>query len=275
MPYKILFSDIDGTLLDAQRSLSARTIKVISQLKERLLIIFVSSRMPIQMYYLQEKAGLLGMPLIAYNGALVLGREREVLHSVEISLPLCEQIVALNRECTLGKLHISFYNFDKWYVPQRDIWAVYEERNTCTTPLVETNERVLSLWRPQNKGAHKLMLMGEAPLVEVMWQALQIQMGEQLQLYKAKSTCIEVTLKNVSKLTGIKAFLSHQKNISLSDAIAFGDNYNDKEMLEAVGLGVAVGNARDQVKAVAKAVTEHHEEDGVAQYLAQMFDIEL
>ena len=76
-------------------------------------------------------------------------------------------------------------------------------------------------------------------------------------------------------LPELRLFYPIKKNISLSDAIAFGDNYNDKEMLEAVGLGVAVGNARDQVKAVAKAVTEHHEEDGVAQYLAQMFDIEL
>ena len=74
MSYKILFSDIDGTLLDAQRTLSEKTIKVLSELKDRLPIVLVSSRMPVQMYYLQEKAGILGMPLIAYNGALVLDR---------------------------------------------------------------------------------------------------------------------------------------------------------------------------------------------------------
>ena len=55
MSYKILFSDIDGTLLDAQRTLSEKTIKVLSELKERLPIVLVSSRMPVQMYYLQEK----------------------------------------------------------------------------------------------------------------------------------------------------------------------------------------------------------------------------
>ena len=110
-------------------------------------------------------------------------------------------------------------------------------------------------------------------------------MTGQLQLYRAKNTYIEITLQGVSKLTGIEAFLAHQKGITLGDAIAFGDNYNDQEMLQSVGLGVAVANARDEVKAVANArdevkavandTTHHHKEDGVARYLAKMFDIEL
>jgi len=91
MSYKILFSDIDGTLLDADRTLSQKTIKVLSELKNRFPIVLISSRMPVQMYYLQEKAGILGMPLIAYNGALVLDKGGEVLHSVEIPHTLCEQ----------------------------------------------------------------------------------------------------------------------------------------------------------------------------------------
>ena len=123
MSYKILFSDIDGTLLDADRTLSQKTIKVLSELKSRFPIVLISSRMPVQMYYLQDKAGILGMPLIAYNGALVLDKGGEVLHSVEIPHAFCEQIVALNEQYTQGKLHISFYNFNEWYVPQIDQWA--------------------------------------------------------------------------------------------------------------------------------------------------------
>lgn len=84
MAYKILFSDIDGTLLDAERTLSEKTIKVLSHLKYQFPIVLISSRMPIQMHYLQEKAGILGMPLIAYNGALVIDKDRKVLRSTEI-----------------------------------------------------------------------------------------------------------------------------------------------------------------------------------------------
>ena len=182
MAYKILFSDIDGTLLDAERTLSEKTIKVLSHLKYQFPIVLISSRMPIQMHYLQEKAGILGMPLIAYNGALVIDKDRKVLRSTEIPFSLCQQIVALNQQYTGGNLHISFYHFDEWYVPKADQWAQREERNTCTTPMVKTNQEVLSLWGFQNRGAHKLMLMGEEELVEAMWQVLQREMTGQLQL---------------------------------------------------------------------------------------------
>ena len=274
MSYKILFSDIDGTLLDAQRTLSEKTIKVLSELKERLPIVLVSSRMPVQMYYLQEKAGILGMPLIAYNGALVLDGEKQ-LHSVEIPITLCEEIVAMNHQYAEGKVHISFYNYNEWYVPQTDAWAEREERNTCTKPVVKPNEEVISLWKAQNKGAHKLMLMGEEHFIEKMWQLLQEKMSGQLQLYRAKNTYIEITLQGISKLTGINVFLAHHPDITLAEAIAFGDNYNDQEMLEAVGLGVAVANAREEVKAIANATTHHHKEDGVALFLSELFQIEL
>ncbi|WP_314894270.1 HAD family hydrolase [uncultured Capnocytophaga sp.] len=274
MSYKILFSDIDGTLLDAQRTLSEKTIKVLSELKDRLPIVLVSSRMPVQMYYLQEKAGILRMPLIAYNGALVLDGEKQ-LHSVEIPITLCEEIVAMNHQYAEGKVHISFYNYNEWYVPQTDAWAEREERNTCTKPVVKPNEEVISLWKAQNKGAHKLMLMGEEHFIEKMWQLLQEKMSGQLQLYRAKNTYIEITLQGISKLTGINVFLAHHPDITLAEAIAFGDNYNDQEMLEAVGLGVAVANAREEVKAIANATTHHHKEDGVALYLSELFQIEL
>ena len=94
MAYKILFSDIDGTLLDAERTLSEKTIKVLSHLKYQFPIVLISSRMPIQMHYLQEKAGILGMPLIAYNGALVIDKDGKVLRSTEI--PLSASIILMS-----------------------------------------------------------------------------------------------------------------------------------------------------------------------------------
>ena len=50
--------------------------------------------------------------------------------------------------------------------------------------------------------------------------------------------------------------LDHSYEINLSEVIAFGDNYNDEEMIGGVGMGVAVGNARDEVKAVSNAITK-------------------
>lgn len=60
-----------------------------------------------------------------------------------------------------------------------------------------------------------------------------------------------------------------QPGQSLSEVIAFGDNYNDLEMIQSVGCGVAVENAREEVKAIANAVTLRNTEDGVAHWIQQ------
>lgn len=56
-----------------------------------------------------------------------------------------------------------------------------------------------------------------------------------------------------------------------SEAVAFGDNYNDVDMLEAVGLGVAVANAPDEVRRRAGRVAPDNDHDGVARVLAELF----
>ena len=53
--------------------------------------------------------------------------------------------------------------------------------------------------------------------------------------------------------------------------VAFGDSYNDIDLLQQVGWGVAVANAIPEVKAVAQELTLHHKEDGVATTLERLF----
>jgi hypothetical protein len=71
----------------------------------------------------------------------------------------------------------------------------------------------------------------------------------------------------VSKLSAIKLLLG--KDESLKDVIAFGDNYNDIEMLENVGCGVAVANARNEVKLIADYITLENTKDGVAHFIEE------
>ena len=264
--YKIIFSDIDGTLLNGLRALSNNTINEVKKLAGKIPFILVSSRMPRQMYHLQNDLGINGLPLIAYNGGLVTNGER-ILHSATIPFTVLEKVVALNEQHFQGKIHISFYNNNEWYVPEYDQWAQREENNTLVKPEVLPNREVLTQWQPTQKGAHKLMLMGEEVLISKMFALLNEQFADTMQIYRAKETYIEVSDKSVSKLTGIKVILDEIYHFSLEEALAFGDNYNDLEMLQGVGCGVAVANAREEVKQIAKYITSHHKEDGVAEFL--------
>ena len=246
--YKIIFSDIDGTLLS---------------------FILVSSRMPQQMYHIQKDLGIAGLPLIAYNGGLVLNGEK-VLHSTTIPYSILEEVVALNEQEFNAQIHISFYYNDEWYVPANDEWAQREETITKVTPTVRPNREVLTQWKQAGHGAHKLMLMGEETLIERMFKLLNERYTEVMQIYRGRETYIELSDISISKLTGVKIVSNEIYHLPLSEAIAFGDNYNDLEMLKGVGCGVAVANARDEVKAVAKYITLHHSKDGVATFLKQL-----
>ena len=83
--------------------------------------------------------------------------------------------------------------------------------------------------------------------------------------------CLEATAVGVTKASGLR-LLCEQLGVSMGQVIAFGDQGNDREMIEAAGLGVAMGNAIDELKAVADVVTGTNDEGGIAQLLAQHFD---
>ena len=72
MNYKLVCSDIDGTLLNKDRELSLKTIEIFRKIKEKHPIILISSRMPKAMTHLQKEMDILSHPLIAYNGGQIL-----------------------------------------------------------------------------------------------------------------------------------------------------------------------------------------------------------
>jgi Cof subfamily protein (haloacid dehalogenase superfamily) len=85
-------------------------------------------------------------------------------------------------------------------------------------------------------------------------------------LKRSNPYLIEIIPKGGSKFQGIQAFLA-KYNIELAETMAFGDHLNDIEMLEGVGIGVAMGNAQAELKAHADYVTTSNQKDGIASAL--------
>ncbi|MCF4100991.1 Cof-type HAD-IIB family hydrolase [Gillisia sp. M10.2A] len=267
MDYKIVFSDIDGTLLNSHRKLSPSTISEIKKLKNKVPFILISARMPAAMQHLQKELDLEHHPIICYNGGLIL-HEQKVLSSTEIPIEIMAELIEWNNKLNC---HLSFYNRNEWYVPTMDKWALREENNTKVTPTIKSNKEVIKTWKPTNKGAHKIMAMGEEDHIEQIYNFLYANFKNNLHLYRSKSTYLEIAPKSISKLTAIETLINSHFNYSLEETVAFGDNYNDVEMLKNVGYGIAVGNAREEAKEVAKLVVALNTEDGVAKSLNEIF----
>lgn len=261
MSYKLLCTDIDGTLLNADRELAPETISEFRRIKNNCDIILASSRMPDAMRHLQAEVDILHSPLIAYNGGLVLDGDK-VLSSTEVGFDEVVKIAELSHGT---EIHISIYNNDEWYVPAMDYWADREANNTKVKPSVQLLNDTIDLYKRSNKGAHKVMCMGPAEQIAVLYDALIEQLNDDLHVYKSKDTYLEIASKKISKKSAIQTLLEHKyRDLDWHHVIAYGDNYNDMEMLEAVGMGVAVGNAKAEVLAIANDVTATNKEHGVA-----------
>ena len=81
---------------------------------------------------------------------------------------------------------------------------------------------------------------------------------------------LELVQKGVSKYQAIK-YLCRREHISVNNVISFGDNYNDIDMIMSSKCGVAMGNAIDDVKKVAKYVTKSCDDDGIEFFLREFF----
>ncbi len=263
MQHRIVFSDIDGTLLNPERELSELTISEIRRIKDSIPVILISSRMPSAMTHLQEELQITDQPLICYNGGLILVDQKPV-HSTVIPTEIVEALAIFNKE---QKIHLSLYNNDDWFVPAMDFWANREANNTKVTPIVRSAQEVIQDWKTQSKGAHKIMCMGDETHIDNAYTFLEKNFSDKLHLYRSKPTYIEIAHRSISKLTAIEVLLNTHFDIPIYEAVAFGDNYNDIEMLNAVGTGVAVANAKAETKKVADVITLPGKEDGVATYI--------
>ena len=261
--YKILCSDIDGTLLSTKNDVSNFTISEIIRIKQVIQIILVSARMPQSMTYLQERLNLEQEPIICYNGALIMDGKKEIFSR---TMPL-ELVEGIHLSANEYNIKLGLYYKEEWYVDTDSERVEKETRDTRATPVFRSTETTLSDWKERNISAHKIMLMGTKSATDKIFPLLTKDFGTQVHLYRSNNTLIEVAPKSVSKMSAIKLLL--QPGQSLSEVIAFGDNYNDLEMIQSVGCGVAVENAREEVKAIANAVTLRNTEDGVAHWIQQ------
>lgn len=268
MEFKLVCSDIDGTLLNKERVLSPKTIQTIKGMGDEVRVVLASSRMPAAMRHLQKDLGISGSPLICFNGGYVIAQEPDgrtiELYNAPIPIEVTRTAADFGRE---KGLHVGLYRADEWYVPSEDRWKAREERNTRVQSALVDSQALLGRWSEEAYGPHKIMCMGEPELVQGALELLQERHGDEVHLYRSKDTYLEISHKSISKAGALELVMDWMGDRKMEEVISFGDNYNDIDLLEASGWGVAVGNAREEVKAIANEITLPNIDDGVAAIL--------
>lgn len=263
--YKMICLDIDGTLLNSMHEITENTKKAIRKVanEKQIPVVLVSARMPKGMVFLQQELKLV-QPIICYSGALIW-ENGNVLSSIVVPAAEAAQIYILAKETGI---HMSLYKEDEWYVEAMDRWAEQEGEITKSTPVITGFADLLSTWGQENSGPNKILCMAEPEGIKLFQERTAACFSGSLNIYPSKTTYLEITSANATKTSAIE-LLSRIYGIEKSEIIAIGDNYNDVNMLEFAGLGIAMGNAPDDVKKFAQAITLSNNEDGVAEALVK------
>lgn len=271
-PIKAILSDIDGTLLNKDRVLSqvtADTIRKIHNLHQ-VPFILISARMPKAITHLADELGITD-PIIAYNGGLIFhnNKTREVIQDLTISTDVAFEVYSFLKDTGV---HISLFRDNEWMVETEDYWAKREINNTRVMPEFAPVEQTLDRWARKGLGVHKIMCMGDAHVIGELEVFMRKNHAANANAYRSKDTYLEITPMGTNKALAMHKLLE-AIGVDASNAAAFGDNYNDLEMLREAGYGVAMGNAPEKVKAAANAIALHHKEDGVAHELIRLFNL--
>ena len=118
----------------------------------------------------------------------------------------------------------------------------------------------------------KVLMVKEENYLKEVEARLQKELANDLSVMRSKPYFLEFTELGVTKGTSL-AILIEKLGISREEVIAIGDSYNDVAMIEFAGLGVAMGNAPDDVKQLADYVTDTNNNDGIAKVI-DMFILE-
>lgn len=244
---KIVFFDIDGTLLDHDKNLPLSTKKAIDQLKENgVFVAIATGRAPFMFESIRKELDI--DSYVSFNGQLVVF-ENEVIY-----------------ENPLNELEIH---------------RLYLHSKENDHPLIFMDEQTMKSSVPHHKYIEECMLGLKFPhpdMDETFYQFNKVYQSlifcKQSEEHKYETEfptfhfvrwhpySADVLPRGGSKAEGIKKMIE-RIGFNIKDVYAFGDGLNDIEMLQAVGTGVAMGNAVEEAKAHANLVTKDVSNDGI------------
>jgi Cof subfamily protein (haloacid dehalogenase superfamily) len=247
MTYKIVFFDIDGTLVNEDKQMPEDAVQAVRELKGRgVEVVIATGRAP---YFFAPLAERLGIDsFVSLNGAHVVYKG-EPIFSREIPR---ESVEALVNHAAKHSHSLVFQGHSAFYANEPSHPYVMESVSSLKVDLPGFDPH---FWK--NESIYQIFLHCEAHE-----EHLYHQVVPDLRYIRWHHKAMDVIPNDRSKAQGIEALLRHIR-VKPEEAVAFGDGLNDKEMLKAVGLGIAMGNAHDELKPFADHVTTHVDEGGI------------
>lgn len=271
MKYKLICIDMDGTLFTSSMEITDRTKQAIKEAEKLGVKVVIASG---RQYNFARSSGdfISGeTAIISANGGCVIENNSNRL----LYRGIIEAEAAIKTQEVLSKYDVNYaFYLDNTIITDKDshFSSVYNKRNEAVSEELRINMVDIensSLWRQvllENGDSiiKCIVVQSEGKYLEEIKEKLKGVEG--LEVSSSFATSLEINGAGVTKGKGVEMVARHY-NIKKEEIICIGDGENDISMLKHAGLGVAMGNAPENVKAVADYITDTNDNDGVAKVI--------
>lgn len=265
--YKLIAVDLDGTLVRSDQSISPRTIDTLVQVQQSGVKMAVASGRPtFGTAHVADALRLadFGGYVMSYNGGEIYDWGTKTrLHAQTLDEDIIPYIYMYAREH--GMPIMTYIGKEVVSEVENNEYINYSVmRNRMTLRKVED-----FVATAQGVGIVKCIIVGDPTLLP----ALEIEMQENLKgkagVFRSEPFFLEIVPVGIDKAKGLSILLN-KIGMQPSELIAFGDGYNDIPMLQFAGLGVAMGNAAEEIQKAADMVAQSNDDDGIAVLLEKL-----
>ena len=256
MSIRLLLSDVDGTLVRSDKSLSERSVEAVHLLHGAgIHFAITSGRPPRGMEMLVEPLAL-RTPLAAFNGGLVVEPQMEVLEERTVPEGLVSPAIDLLESFALS---VWVYRDGDWLVRDPDGPHVAREAHT-----VQFAPKVVESFDGMEDDVVKIVgVSDDHDVVAEAAETARNDFGDHVSASRSQPYYVDITHPDANK-GSVVAFLSRRYGIATEEIATIGDMPNDVLMFAHSGLSIAMGNADREVQRAARRVTTTNDEDGFA-----------
>eukprot|EP00475_Leptophrys_vorax_P027390 TRINITY_DN39075_c0_g1_i1.p1 TRINITY_DN39075_c0_g1~~TRINITY_DN39075_c0_g1_i1.p1 ORF type:complete len:386 (-),score=22.76 TRINITY_DN39075_c0_g1_i1:219-1376(-) len=253
----LIATDVDGTLLDSNHSLSERNERALLLAQEQGVKVVLSTGKTRGPWYPEIAERLkLSTPGVFLQGLLIYSADGNLLFERVMAEDVARQVINFAQA---EGITLTAYCGDR---------ILCDARDAHTDRLIAYGEPVPEAVGPMTDVVgvipiHKLILMADDDVLAPVRPRLDAALNGRGSLVSSVPGMLEVLPPGASKAVGLSSVLE-MLDIHPQQVLAAGDGENDIEMLQMAGLGVAMGNAGPSVKAVADYVSAENDQDGLA-----------
>ncbi|HEX4132579.1 MAG TPA: Cof-type HAD-IIB family hydrolase [Pirellulales bacterium] len=275
--YRLLALDVDGTLVNSRDELTPATIAALRRASDAgLRIVLATGRRYSRALPLVEPLGI-DAPIISASGALIKRPlDHSTIHCASFSRPLlCSLLGIVERSGYDAILYGDTYGQGYDYYCRT--LSVEHPELAEYLALNQNCERIWpELMRAPPEGVFAGFVMGSRDEMTALHEALESELPEALYTHVIRSPryrgyMCEIAPAGETKWAGVHR-LAMEWNIAPHEICAVGDDVNDLPMVEAAGLGIAMGNAAPELKAAADRIAPTHDDDGLVQVVDWLLD---